>query len=328
MGHWTPAEIPDLTGRIALVTGANSGVGFHTTVELARHGARILMACRNPDRAADALERLVAAVPWARGAVEVVQLDLASLESVEDAAAEIADRTAAVDILVNNAGVLASSARRTADGFELQLGTNHIGHFALTGRLLPLLFASDAPRVVTVSSITHRSAQAVWGMAEGAFSAGADIDVQAGRTGRGVAYGRSKLANLMFARELDRRAKAAGVPLMSVAAHPGYSASELLVKSAYTSRFGVTARMSGVVMRVTAQSPAVGAWPSLYGATDRHLVGGEYIGPRGIGELRGAPAPARMSRAARDEVAAAGLWRQSVSVTGVGYEELAAGRTA
>jgi protochlorophyllide reductase len=247
--------------------------------------------------------------------VEIVEVDLASLESVRDAASEIADRTGAVDILVNNAGVMAPSARRTSDGFELQFGTNHLGHFALTGRLLPLLLAADAPRVVTVSSLTHRSAKQAW------LPFTTDVN-HAADSGRWSAYSRSKLANLMFARELDRRAKKAGTALVSVAVHPGYSASELLEKTAYGSRFALTSRLSRLIVRVTGQSPAVGSWPSLYGATT-DLFGGEYIGPRGPGELRGAPAAARMSRAARDDDAAGVLWEQSVELTGVGYEELA-----
>ena len=154
MTRWTPSDIPDLTGRTALVTGANSGLGFWTSVELARHGARVLMACRNPDRASAALDRLGKEAPG--GSAELVALDLASLTSVADAATDVAGRTDALDLLVNNAGIMAVGEGRTADGFELQLGTNHLGHFALTGRLLPLLLKGSGPRVVTVSSYAHK----------------------------------------------------------------------------------------------------------------------------------------------------------------------------
>jgi NAD(P)-dependent dehydrogenase (short-subunit alcohol dehydrogenase family) len=346
MPHWTPADMPDLTGRVAVVTGASSGIGFHTALEFARHGARTLLACRTVAKAEHALERITEAVPSARGGVEILQMDLASLESVEDAAAELADRTAAVDILVNNAGVLAPSGRVTTDGFELQFGVNHLGHFAFTGRVLSLLLAAESPRVVTVSSVTHRKALAVWdfersaglgtaedgglaavdggtavNMAVARSVAGSGKEPDAGRAGRWSAYGRSKLANLLFSRELDRRAKRAGSALVSVAAHPGYSATELLGKTTYASHSNVTTWLSGLIVRLTAQSPAAGAWPTLYGATRLGLVGGEYIGPRGPGELRGAPADARISRLAQDEETSRVLWDQSVAATGVGYEE-------
>ena len=341
--------MPDLTGRVAVVTGASSGIGFHTALEFARHGARTLLACRTVAKAEHALERITDAVPAARGAVEVLQMDLASLESVEDAAAELADRTAALDILVNNAGVLAPSGRVTTDGFELQFGVNHLGHFAFTGRVLSLLLAAESPRVVTVSSMTHRKARAVWDFERsGGPGASADVNSEVvegaavaavtavaampgadgpgkepdtGRAGRWSAYGRSKLANLLFARELDRRAKRSGSVLVSVAAHPGYSATELLGKTTYASQSSVTTWLSGLIVRLTAQSPAAGAWPTLYGATRPDLVGGEYIGPRGLGELRGAPAAARVSRLAQDEETSRLLWDQSVVATGVGYEE-------
>ena len=235
MPHWSPAEMPDLTGRVAMVTGASSGIGFHTALELARRRARTLLACRDVGKAEQARERIIEAVPTARGSVEIVPLDLASLDSIQEAATELADRTAVLDILVNNAGVMTPSARRTADGYELQFGTNHIGHFALTGRLLPLLLAADQPRVVTVSSVTHRRAQARVGLRAHSYGLDTDSDTEAlqsenarrARPGRWSSYGRSKLANLVFARELDRRVKRAGSSLVSVAAHPGYAATGL-----------------------------------------------------------------------------------------------------
>ena len=323
MPHWTPEEMPDLTGRVVMVTGASSGIGFQTALELARHGARTLLACRDPGRGGYALERIVSAVPAARGLVEVVPVDLASLDSVEDAAADLADRTAAVDILVNNAGVMVPDGRTTVDGFELQFGTNHLGHFAFTGRVLPLLLAAEAPRVITVSSLTHRRAKPVWDFEpeaiDGVEQPFGESDPQHHRVS---AYGRSKLANLLFARELDRKAKRARTSLASIAAHPGYSATGLFTKTAFSRHNRLVSGLSHLVTRTTAQSSVIGAWPSLYAATHVDLFGGEYIGPRGPGEMRGAPTHAVMSAIAQDESVAAALWDRSVAATGVGYEEL------
>jgi NAD(P)-dependent dehydrogenase (short-subunit alcohol dehydrogenase family) len=322
MPHWTPEEMPDLTGRVAMVTGASSGIGFPTALELARHGARTLLAVRDPERGEYARERIAAVIPSARGLVEVVHVDLASLDSIEDAAADLADRTAAVDILVNNAGVMVPDGHTTADGFELQFGTNHLGHFALTGRLLPLLLAAESARVVTVSSLTHRRARPIWDFEPATANAKEFYTEAEWHRHRVSAYGRSKLANLLFARELDRIAKRARVPLASVAAHPGYAATGLFVKTSFNRHHRVVSGLSNLVTRATGQSSATGAWPSLYAATHVDLFGGEYIGPRGPGEMRGAPAQAAMSLIAQDESVAAILWDQSVAATGVGYEEL------
>ena len=324
MTSFSTADVPDIPDQRVIVTGANSGIGKAAANVLAAAGAQVTLAVRN-------VQKGQAAAATIAGKTEVRELDLASLDSIRRFAT---DWDGDIHLLINNAGVMAPSARRTAEGFELQFGTNHLGHFALTGRLLPLLLASEAPRVVTVSSMAHRSARSVWTdettpetMPESALGFLADAEDDAGRRKRTQArwtgYARSKLANLLFARELDRRAKAASAPLVSVAAHPGYAATELLGKTAYSSRSKAATRLSDLIMRLTAQSSATGAWPSLYGATVADLSGGEYIGPRGPGEFRGAPAAAKMSRAARDDVAAKGLWEYSVSVTGVGYEELA-----
>jgi NAD(P)-dependent dehydrogenase (short-subunit alcohol dehydrogenase family) len=319
--------MPDLTGRVAMVTGASSGIGFQTALELARHGARTLLAVRDPVRGEHALERITSVVPSARGLVEVVTVDLASLDSIEDAAADLADRTAAVDILVNNAGVMVPDGRTTADGFELQFGTNHLGHFALTGRLLPLLLAAESARVVTVSSLTHRRARPIWEFEPITADSTGEVTAKPGHAEadghhRVAGYGRSKLANLLFARELDRRAKRARVSLASIAAHPGYAATGLFGKTSFSSHNRVVSGLAQLVTRATGQSAATGAWPSLYAATHIDLFGGEYIGPRGPGEMRGAPTHAFMSVIARDEAVAAALWDQSVAATGVGYEEL------
>jgi len=322
MPHWTPEEMPDLTGRVAMVTGASSGIGFQTALELARHGARTLLAVRDPHRGESARERITAVIPSARGRVEVVQLDLASLDSIEDAAADLADRTAAVDILVNNAGVMVPDGRTTVDGFELQFGTNHLGHFALTGRVLPLLLAAESARVVTVSSLTHRRARPVWDFEPASANAKEAYSEAEWYRHRVSAYGRSKLANLLFARELDRKAKRARFGLASVAAHPGYAATGLFTKTSVSRHNLVVSGLSHLITKATGQRAATGAWPSLYAATHVDLFGGEYIGPRGPGEMRGAPTLAVMSEIAQDETVAAALWDQSVAATGVGYEEL------
>src|SRR4051794_14454619 len=246
MTRWTPNDMPDQTGRTVLVTGANSGLGFHTTLELARKGARVLMACRNPAKAETALGLVRKQVT--NPSVELVAMDLASLESVERAAEDVAGRVDHLDLLVNNAGVMAVPEGRTVDGFEVQFGTNHLGHFALTGRVLPLLLAADAPRVVTVSSGAH-----VIGTLH--FD---DLHAEK-RYDRWRRYGMSKLANLLFTSELQRRA---GGRVLSVAAHPGYAATHLQ-EGQGQALFEALMRVGN---RVLAQSDIQGAWPSLYAA--------------------------------------------------------------
>lgn len=299
MSRWTPDDIPDLSGRTALVTGANSGLGFWTSVELGRKGARVLMACRNPERASDALVRLRAEAPGA--SAELVQLDLASLSSVEQAEKEVAERTGSLDLLVNNAGIMAVGEGRTEDGFELQLGTNHLGHFALTGRLLPLLLQGVSPRVVTVSSYAHKIG-----------SVDFDDLMGAKHYRRWRAYGQSKLANLLFTGELDRRAHGR---LTAVAAHPGYAATHLQQGQGQKHFESLMALGN----KVFAQSDRQGAWPSLRAATDPGVQGDDYFGPHLL-ELRGNPVKAGRSRQARDVLTAARLWDVSEELTGVRYD--------
>ena len=299
MSRWTAADVPDQSGRTALVTGANSGLGLHTTIALARRGARVLMACRDAGRAETAVRRVRREAPGA--SIELVTLDLASLASVEAAAADVAGRTSALDVLVDNAGVMAPPRTTTTDGFELQLGTNHLGHFALTGRLLPLLLAAPAPRVVVVSSGAHR-------MGRIAFD-----DLQSERSySRWGAYGQSKLANLLFVRELDRRA--AATPLLAVAAHPGYAATHL--------QSGQGSPLLEALMKVgnvlVAQSDAAGAWPSLYAATMPDVRRGDYWGPA-LAELRGTPKRVGRARTAEDDAVARRLWVESERLTGVPF---------
>lgn len=291
--------MPDQAGRTALVTGANSGLGFWTTVELARRGARVLMACRNPAKAQDALARVRAEVPGA--GVELVALDLTSLDSVERAAEDVAGRITTLDLLVNNAGVMAMPHSTTADGFEMQLGTNHLGHFALTGRILPLLKAAPAARVVTVSSGAHKIGRI-------------NFEDLMGDRGyhRWRAYAQSKLANLLFTAELDQRAH--GV-LLVAAAHPGYAATHL--------QQGHGQPLFGALMRfgnhLVAQSDAQGAWPSLYAATAPDVKGNDYFGPHLL-ELRGHPVRVSRTSHARNAADARRLWEVSEELTKVRYD--------
>ena len=287
---WTADDIPDQSGRRVIVTGANSGLGLSAARALARKGARVVLACRNLDKGRAAL----AAVG---GGATLEQLDLASLASVRAFAAA---RTEPVDLLINNAGIMAPPEGRTADGFELQFGTNHLGHFALTGLLLDRLLAGSAPRVVTLSSLMHRYGR---------------LDLEGtGRYRRWRAYSNSKLANLLFARELDRRARAAGAPLVSVAAHPGWAATHLQTAAPpLLDRIVLT-----VMNRLVAQDADAGALPVLFAATT-DVPGGTYAGPDGRNELRGAPQLVGMSARARDDADAQRLWAASERLTGVTY---------
>jgi NAD(P)-dependent dehydrogenase (short-subunit alcohol dehydrogenase family) len=295
---------------MAVVTGANSGLGLITARELARAGARVAMAVRDTERGEQAAESIRRDVPDAR--VEVTPLDLADLSSVREFAQRFAGENKGLDVLVNNAGVMAPPRRETADGFEMQLGTNHLGHFALTGLLLERLLARPDPRVVTVSSGAHRMGKI-------------DFDDLQGERGyrRWARYGQSKLANLLFARELQRRAEDAGLPLRSVAAHPGYAATNLQSAAARTDR-GVFTLFGNAVMAVTnrvlAQSDEMGALPLLYAATVPDVPGGSYVGPDRMFERRGYPTLVGSSDAGRDMDTARRLWEVSEELTGVRYE--------
>lgn len=297
MTSWSTTDIPDQTGRTALVTGANSGLGFHTSLKLARRGARVIMACRDQNRGQAALDRVLAEVPGA--AVELVPLDLASLASIRAAAEDVTARTPVLDLLVNNAGVMAVPRSTTADGFEMQLGTNHLGPFALTGLLLPQVLAAPAGRVVVVASDAAK-----WGKMR--FD-----DLMGERSYmRWSAYGQSKLANLLYARELTRRA---GDRLLVAAAHPGYAATNL------QSAPGIAGKVMALGNRLIAQSDADGALPQLYAATMPDVRSGDYFGPDGLFGLRGAPHKVTPIKAARDDEHARRLWEVSEQLTGVTY---------
>lgn len=303
---WTAADVPDQAGRTIVITGATSGLGLSSARVMAGSGARVLLAARNPEKAESACAEVasVASGP----PPEVVIADLADLDSVRSAAADIAGRVDAVDVLMNNAGVMALPLARTAQGFEMQMGTNHLGHAALTGLLLPTLLAADRPRVVTTSSNAHRMGRI----------RSHDPSWHDGYR-KWPAYGQSKLANLLFALELDRRARAAGTTLVSVAAHPGYAATHLQAASPEASGSRVMARVMEVGNGLLAQSADDGALPQLYAATMGDVRGGEFFGPSGVMEMRGAPMRVTPSARARDRTAAADLWVQTERMTGVTF---------
>jgi NAD(P)-dependent dehydrogenase (short-subunit alcohol dehydrogenase family) len=301
-GRWTAAEIPDQTGRLAIVTGANSGLGRSTAWELARAGATVIVACRNTAKGDEAAARIRQDVPDADLRVE--RLDLADLDSVRSFADGLAEDR--VDLLINNAGVMAPPRRLTKDGFESQFGTNHLGHFTLTGRLLPCLLAAPEPRVVTVSSGAHRIGRIHFDDLEGER-----------RYNNWLAYGQSKLANLMFCFELQRRATEAETALKSMAAHPGYAATNL--QSAGPGHWYERA-LGELGNRVIAQSAQMGALPSLYAATVPDLPGGTFVGPDGFMEQRGYPKVVTGAGKAYDEDAWRRLWEISEELTGVRYE--------
>lgn len=305
MTRWTADDVPDQTGRTALVTGANSGLGLHTALGLARKGARVVMACRDPERGQDALERVRNQAPT--GQVELLALDLADLSSVRHAADEAAERLSSLDLLVNNAGVMALPYRSSADGFEMQIATNHLGPFALTGQLLPLLRAAAEPRVVTTSSELHRI---------GSISLDR-LSPDRGHYRRWGAYGQSKLANLLFTRELQHRSDAAGWGLLCVAAHPGYAATNL--QTAGMSGNLVGSLLAKVGNAVIAQSEAMGALPQLYAATMPDVSPDDYWGPDGPGHTRGYPSRQSAKKAAYDDETARRLWERSQELTGVVY---------
>lgn len=310
---WTRDRIGDLTGRQVLITGANSGIGFEAAHLLADRGATVTLGCRDPERGRAALSRLQAAVPSAQ--VELLELDLADLGNVAAAAERWRTDHDRLDVLINNAGVMAPPLRRTGDGFELQFGVNHLGHFALTGRLLPALLAADQPRVVTVSSGAHQ-------MGEIAFD---DLNWTHRRYRAFRAYAQSKLANLLFTFELQRRSVAAGAALDALAAHPGYAATELQARGPQMRGAALTERLSGLANRLFAQEASHGALPTVIAAAGSDAQGADYWGPDGRFGTRGLPARTAVSASATDMTAAGKLWDRSEQLTGVTYDALRTG---
>ncbi|HEX3826000.1 MAG TPA: SDR family NAD(P)-dependent oxidoreductase [Sporichthyaceae bacterium] len=299
---WSERDVPAQRGRIAVVTGANTGLGFETARVLAQRGAEVVLAVRDPERGKQAADRLAAAAPGATVAVQ--QVDLASLASVRSAAAELAARYPRIDLLINNAGVMYTPRQKTADGFEMQFGTNHLGHFALTGLLLDRLLSVPGSRVVTVSSIGHRIRARIH------FD-----DLQWERSyDRVAAYGQSKLANLMFTYELARRLAARSADTIAVAAHPGGSDTELMRHSPRLLQMAVP-----ILGRLILQSAAQGALPILRAATDPAVLGSQYYGPDGLGQTKGHPRLVSSSARSHDGAAQRRLWAVSEELTGVSF---------
>jgi NAD(P)-dependent dehydrogenase (short-subunit alcohol dehydrogenase family) len=299
---WSLTDLPDLTGRRVLVTGVTSGIGEQTALELARHGAEVVLAARSESRLDRTEADILAAVPTA--VLHRTIIDLADLSSVRRAAAEVS-RIGPLDVLVNNAGVMAPPFSQTVDGFELQLATNHLGPFLLTGLLLPQLVASGRGRVVTVSSQAHR------------FTRRAPLDdprVHHGRYSRWGAYSRSKLAGLLFTFELDRRLREHGLPVTAVACHPGYSATELMGKG----RSGRRGQVLQAVFTLVGQPSSMGALPTLMAAT-AELPGSTYVGPGNVLQMRGLPTIVKPRRLALDREAQRRLWELSEAATGLRY---------
>ncbi len=310
MAKWSARDIPSQSGRVAVVTGANSGLGLVTARELARAGARVVMGCRDTDRGNASRSQVLAQVPGAD--VEVRRLDLASLASVREFADRLHADVPALDLLVNNAGVMAIPRQLTEDGFEQQFGTNHLGHFALTGLLLPSMVNRAGSRVVTVSSAAHKPGRI-------------DFDDLMGERsyGKWSAYNQSKLANLLFAYELQRRLEVSGMATISVAAHPGYAATNLQQVGPRMQGSRIGGLLMSIGNSLFAQSDEMGALPQLYAATAPEVRGGEYFGPDGIGESRGHPKRVDSTKASKDAAAARRLWEVSEDMTGVRYDVFA-----
>ncbi|MDX1587395.1 MAG: oxidoreductase [Oleiphilaceae bacterium] len=293
---WTPDDIPDLSNRTVLVTGANSGLGLESSRMLAGHGARVVMACRNQEKGKAALEDIRGDHPDAK--LELLALDLADLASVRQFADSFKKNHKSLDVLINNAGVMALPLQYTKDGFEMQFGTNHLGHFALTGLLLDTLEATESPRVVVVSSIAHRMGNIYFD----------NLDGKKGYQ-RWKFYGQSKLANLMFALEMDRRLRAKNAAIQVIPVHPGISATNLQRTIPGHKLFNA----------LTAQSQEKGAYPSVFAATSGLARSGHYYGPNGFREFWGMPAEAGIRCLARNEKVASRLWEVSAELTGVKY---------
>ncbi len=297
--NWTEASIPDQTGKTVFITGANTGIGFEAARALAEHGARVLIGCRNLDKANAAADRIRSTAP--NGDVVVVPLDLSDLSSVRAAAATVSTE-ARLDALINNAGVMALPKGTTADGFEMQFGTNHLGHFALTGLLIDQLNATPAARVVSVSSQGHRMGRVDFD----------DLNA-AHRYHRWLRYGMTKVCNLLFIYELQRRLDATKASTIAVACHPGGSNTELARDA------GTLMRLSQPVANLVMQSAAMGALPTLRAATDLAVMGGEYYGPDGFSQSRGHPIKVHSNAYSHRRDVAVRLWLESEQLTDVSY---------
>ncbi|MFL6427250.1 MAG: oxidoreductase [Acidobacteriaceae bacterium] len=307
MSKWTPREMPPQQGRLAIVTGANSGIGYQTARYLSRAGAMVILACRSREKGEAARAKIVSSHPGAK--VEVRVLDVADLDSVRGFASEFLRENKPLDLLINNAGVMAIPERRTTpQGFEMQFGTNHLGHFALTGLLLPALLRQPSSRVVTVASIAHKGGKLRFD----------DLNAERGYDPRG-AYQQSKLANLVFGLEFDRRLRARSAQTESVIAHPGVAVTNIVSNGMGT---GLKGRIVNALLPFVAQSDDRGSWPLLYAATSPQAHGGGYYGPDGIAEVKGTPVEVKPKPHALDPTAGQRLWEISEALTDVRYEAL------
>jgi NAD(P)-dependent dehydrogenase (short-subunit alcohol dehydrogenase family) len=306
-GGWTDELIADQTGKVVVITGANSGLGLASALALAGHGAEVVLACRSPERGEAALAQVRAAATAADPVL--VTLDLGDLGSVAKAADELGSRVEKIDVLMNNAGIMAVPYARTVDGFESQFGTNHLGHFALTGRILALVASAPSPRIVTTSSFAHWVGRIRWH----------DPNWEQSYR-KWEAYGQSKLANLLFAFELDRRAGSHGSSVISVAAHPGYASTHLQTAGPQLEGSRWKADSAALANRLFAQPAASGAWPQLFAATAAGVVGGDFFGPDRLLGMRGHPKRTWALAKAYDPQASRRLWELSEALTGVVYD--------
>ncbi len=306
---WTASDLPDLTGRTVLVTGANSGIGFEAALQFAGKGAGVVLACRDPNKTEAAAAAIRDVHPGA--VLEAMPLDLARLASVRSFADAYRKSHSELHVLCNNAGVMALPYRRTADGFEMQFGTNHLGHFALTGLLLEPLLATSGARVVNLTSTAHRIGKMHFD----------DLHGERGYR-RWAAYGQSKLANLLFSYELQRRLERRGAPVSSVACHPGYASTNLQLAGPRMEGSSWMETLSNLSNRIFSQSAAMGALPTLYAAAADDVRGGDYIGPDGFAETWGHPKKVRSSARSHDREAATRLWEVSEELTSVRFEAL------
>jgi len=306
---WTEKDIPSQAGKTVVITGANSGIGYEAAQQLAAKGAHVVLACRDQAKGRSAVDSITRAHPSA--SVSLAELDLADLRSIRRFAESVRSTYPALHVLCNNAGVMAIPYRTTADGFEMQFGTNHLGHFALTGLLLDRLLSTPNARVVTVSSNAHKFGAIYW----------EDLQWKQ-RYRRWSAYGQSKLANLLFALELQRRLTAAGAGLISVACHPGYSATNLQAVGPRMQGSSFSEAVMSFANSLFAQSAAMGALPTLYAATAPDVRGGDYVGPDGLGEQWGHPHKVQPSARVNNAAAQQLLWEVSEQLTGVRYEAL------
>lgn len=295
--NWTIEDIPDQTGRVAIVTGANSGIGFETAKALAEKGATVVMACRNLDKAQSAVDQIQRHIPLAK--LAIIELDLADLASVHDFAGQVGSGYARLDLLINNAGIMIPPYTQTKDGFEVQFGANHLGHFALTGLLLPLILATTDARIVNVSSSMHHRVRGTIDFD--------NLNAEKGYNAR-AAYAQSKLANLLFTLELNKRLQETGADVTATAAHPGWTATNL------------QRGLLHAVSRVVGQTPEMGALPTLRAAVDPQARPNDYFGPDGFMEMRGYPVKVEPSAAAKDLTVARKLWEVSEQMTAVSYQ--------